>query len=303
MCSPPCRDEETHHFEPRMIRVQAMNTLDLFVERVKTLTADYPETVLPPTQATDGTAGTNIPRIGTPQTDESWAGWAISSFTKNLSKAVGELESKNTATPNGSSNRGAGSLPGSKLTIPASPMARSTSPSPSSNLRKSSTAPVGESKSTPAVFGNSDNEDNDPDAWGDLEEDTFFDAPTETSPQNPTGSMKIHEDDELDFASLVQPRKKELPKGLSKHATASNSTARSSITTSPKAPSRTTSTGMKPIIGGTVASAKRSASVVATTARKPTITAVAAKKQEKLGTTKVAEKDPWGDGDGWGDGW
>lgn len=288
-----------------MIRVQAMKTLDAFLERVKTLTADYPETVLPPPQATDGASGTNIPRIGTPQTDESWAGWAISSFTKNLSKAVGELESKNTLKPNGSSAKGTRSLPESsvgRLSVPNTTMARSTSPSPSSGLRNSFTAPGGESKSASTVFGNSDNEDNDPDAWGGLEEDTFFDAPSETLLQNSTESMAVHENDELDFASLAQPRKKELPKGLSRPA-ASSITTRSSLTTSPKAPSRATNTGMKPVIGETAMSTKRPTSAVVTTARKPATTVAAAKKTGKMEATRMAEKDPWGDGDGWGDGW
>lgn len=273
-----------------------MKTLDVFLERVKTLTADYPETVLPLPQATDKTAGTNIPRIGTPQTDESWAGWAISSFTKNLSKAVGELESKNTLTPNGLSAGGTRSLPESSVGRLSVSMAQSTPPSPSSNLQKSSTAPDRDSKSSPTASGDRDNEDNDPDAWGDLEEeDTFFDAPM-TSPQDFTKPMKVHENDELDFASLAQPRKKELPKGLSKPVAASNSAARSSITTSP---SRTINIGMKPIIGGTVVGAKRPASVV----RKSTITAAAVEKTEKLEVTKVADKDPWGNCDEWGDGW
>jgi len=277
---------------PRIIRVQTQKTLEVFLQRVQSLTENYPETVISPPQAADGATGAaaaaaNIPRIGTPQTDDSWAGWAISSFTKNLSKAVGELESTNAvaSTPNESSGIGprSPSEPSlGKLGVPTPTTPRATSPAPSSNLRKSFTAPAIHKPS--GLFGDDDNEDNDPDAWGDLEEENFFDAPA-TKPL----ARRTLENEELDFTSLIQPKKKELPKGLSKPAT----TTKASAVTSPKVPAKAPIA--KPVIGSS-ATVKETATNSA--AKKPVFAA-----SKKPVAMKAEEKDGWGNDDGWGDGW
>lgn len=288
----------------KVIRVQAQKTLEVFLQRVKLLTENYPETVLPPPQATDGTTGTaaaiaaaNTPRIGTPHTDDSWAGWAISSFTKNLSKAVGELESNNTVTGTSNGSSGMGTRSSSEhsigsLGVPTTTTPRATSPAPSSNLRKSFTAPA-VNKPSSSFRGDDDNEDNDPDAWGDLEEENFFDAPAEVAPHQKPTTRKMPENEELDFASLIQPKKKELPKAFSKPATATKAIA----ATNPKAPAKTPLP--KPPIGSSAAVKKTPAMNTASAAKKP-VTAVAAKKSI---AKKAEEKDGWGNDDGWGDGW
>src|SRR5689334_1468198 len=74
----------------RVIRTQAYKTLDVFLNRVKTLTANMPDSAIPP--ANGEQAGLGAPRMGTPQNDASWAGWAISSFTKKLGSVTGEIE-------------------------------------------------------------------------------------------------------------------------------------------------------------------------------------------------------------------
>ncbi|RPB18799.1 ARM repeat-containing protein [Terfezia boudieri ATCC MYA-4762] len=291
----------------KIIRVQAQKTLEVFLQRVKSLTENYPETVLPPPLA-DGansgavTVGPNIPRIGTPQTDDSWAGWAISSFTKNLSKAVGELESTNntaTSTLNGSSGMGPRSpLESSigKLGVPTPTTPRTTPPAPSSNLRKSFTAPKMHKPSS--FLGEDDNEDNDPDAWGDLEEEKYFDAPATKPP-----ARKISENEELDFVSLIQPKKKELPKGLSKPATMT----KTSVVTSPKVPAKATVT-KAPVTKAPVTKAPVTKPVIGSSTTVKAATNSMAKKpviapSKKSVAANADEKDGWGNDDGWDDGW
>jgi len=275
----------------RIIRVQAQKTLDVFLQRVRTLTENYPETASPPPQATDGATGAavavaNIPRIGTPQTDDSWAGWAISSFTKNLSKAVGELEStNNTAAPASNGSSGMGPRTSSEPSIGKLgvlvPTPRATSPAPSSNLRKSFTTPAVHKPS--GFLGDDDNEDNDPDAWGDLEEESFFDTPAAKPPPAMVDS------EELDFASLIQPKKKELPKGLSKPAT----TTRASVVTSPKISAKAST-----VAGSSATATKAKTATASLVAKKPVTTAL-----KKPVAAKTEEKDGWGNDDGWDDGW
>ncbi|KAF8421947.1 armadillo-type protein [Tirmania nivea] len=281
----------------KIIRVQAQKTLDVFLQRVKTLTESYPETVLPPPQAVDGATGVaaavaaNIPRIGTPQTDDSWAGWVISSFTKNLSKAVGELETSNN-TGASTSNGSSGMVPRllsepsiGKLGLSVSTTPRATSTAPSSIVRKSFTAPVVHKPSS--FLGDDDNEDNDPDAWGDLEDENFFDAPA-TKPL----AGKVSENEELDFASLIQPKKKELPKGLSKPAT----TTKASVVISPKVSAKAPIA--KPVIDSS-ATVKKTATTTANSMAKKSVTTAS----KKPVATKTVEKDGWSNDDGWGDGW
>ncbi|KAF8476197.1 armadillo-type protein [Kalaharituber pfeilii] len=284
----------------KVIRVQAQKTLEVFLQRVKTLTANMPDTAIPPsaTDATGASTTGGIPRIGTPQTDESWAGWAISSFTKKLSSAVGELESSNnTLKPNGTT----AVSPSESLTrlgVPGS-TPRSMPPSPSqSSMRNAYTQPLPETKLSSKFLGDDDNEDNDPDAWGDLEEETFFDAPT-TSPKSATISTakKSPENEELDFASFIQPKKNPLPKGLTKASTAPLPGKKVSTSTPKPAvkPNMAKSASTSTVIGGTAAR-KPATSSSSLAAKKPAASSAAKKPTD-------TEKDGWGNDDGWDDGW
>ena len=82
------------------MRDQASKTFDIYVQRIR----KYGET-LQDTALRSGTAGGNStanagPRMGTVQNDQSWAGWAISSFTNKISLARGEMQAS--AQTNGS---------------------------------------------------------------------------------------------------------------------------------------------------------------------------------------------------------
>lgn len=122
------------------------------------------------------------------------------------------------------------------------------------------------------------------DAWGDMEEESFFDAPSETPKQThtPSASNPFDDNGEPDFAgwlaaqSQKKPGSKPLPKGLAKPANGR-----------PAASTRIQSTGG---VGGT--GAKKAAATAASVKPKP----VVAK------TIDTKPKDT-GDDEGWGDGW
>lgn len=124
------------------------------------------------------------------------------------------------------------------------------------------------------------------DAWGDIEEESFFDAPSEATPKTSTLSAAnpFQDDGEPDFAGWLaaQSQKKPgagkpLPKGLAKPAT---------------------SIGSRPAAAGRVAT---TGSVGGTGAKKAAVTAVKSKPvvAKKIDTAPKATDDD----DGWGDGW
>ncbi|PUU79747.1 armadillo-type protein [Tuber borchii] len=242
----------------KLVRTQANKTLEVFLQRIKTLTANYPDTAIPnPTVADSGTAA---PRMGTAQTDESsWAGWAISSFTKKLSATSGEIE--RAASPSGLGNE---PRPTSAPTVAAQ-----TRPSLSVGARTASASTLHRKALSPATparssfLGDEDNENNDPDAWGDLDEEKFFDAEDSsgsTKPK-PTDTKSFDEWGEPDIASMANKSKSPLPKGLTKKATAPVTTAprigvgrafsnaKGNVAAARKPPGKTT--GMKPIAART----------------------------------------------------
>jgi SCY1-like protein 1 len=169
---------------------------------------------------------------------------------------------------------------------------RGTSPAaPASTLHRQPIASppptsVHDSQEGPTV-GNDDFE-----AWGSMEEDTFFGAPAETqhtSSLNATNisSAKASFDDggEPDFAGWLSAQaqaksKTHLPKGLARPLTTS--------ATHPGASSRSTPTNN---INNTAGTKKNVA--------KPKSTPIAAKRALD---TKPKDQD-WTNDDGWGDGW
>ncbi|CUS13445.1 unnamed protein product [Tuber aestivum] len=265
----------------KLVRAQANKTLEVFLQRIKALTANYPDTAMPNPAATD--SGAAAPRMGTAQTDESsWAGWAISSFTKKLSAASGEIE--RAASPGGL---------GSEPRPASAPIAAAqTRPGLSAEVRTTSTLALQRkalSPTTPArtnFLGDEDNEDNDPDAWGDLDEDKFFDAldSSGSTKSKPTNTESFSEWGEPDIASMANKSKNPLPKGLTRKPTAPRigvvnapSNVKGSVAAARKPLNK--SMGMKPIVAGT-----------------KTTPAPVAKVEVKA--------DAWDDdADGWGDGW
>ena len=264
----------------KLVRDQADKTFDIYVQRARKYGASLPDTALPP--AITGTAS-NVPRMSTPQNDTSWAGWAISSFTNKIATASGEMQSKPTLqAPRTTSANGRPSLvpPVTDTTRPAI-IASSASSLHRQALSKPST-PVLTRTSTDQFFSNAQDEDDElDDAWGDMAEDSFFDAPSENLKPAPTS---FDDGGEPDFEGWLNTQaqakskpKWPLPKGLAKPASSTSNGRPPAI--------KSTTTGSV----GSGAGAKKLAATV-----KPK--AVPA----KVIDTKPKEEEA---GDDWGDAW
>lgn len=265
----------------KLIRDQTNKTLDAYLHRIRKFASTMPETVLPPPTTETPTSAT--PRMSTPQPSEaaSWTGWAISSFTNKVSAAAGEIQ----ATSNGTAPARANSAPAVNDTRRSAPTA-----SASALHRQAVASPPTPSARTPTssnahdYFPDSNDAEDDGDAWGDMEGDAFFDAPSEVSKAAPAASNPFDDNGEPDFAGWLaaqagkKPGGKPLPKGLAKPAT--SNAARPIIA------ARSATTG-----GVGNAGAKKAST---TTTLKPKH--VVAKKIDT--TPKAAEDD-----EGWGDGW
>ncbi|KAI9776444.1 MAG: hypothetical protein M1839_009555 [Geoglossum umbratile] len=258
----------------KLVRDQANKTLDLYLQRIRKYSLTLPDTTAPPPSSSEASAS-SVPRMGTPQHDTSWAGWAISSFTNKLAAASGEIQ----PSPSSANNRAKDDRPST-----AHPTLSTVSgkPGPSSTQAVVSPTDLRESREDHGVSND------DFDAWGDMEE-AFFDAPAEVHPTSSTTAnaepVKANFDDggEPDFAGWLSAQaqartKAHLPKGLAKP---------SATTARPKAGSRTTPTS--------------NTSGIASTNK------ITAKPKPKTATVKTADtkqKDQgWADDDGWGDGW
>ena len=226
--------------------------------------------------------------MSTPQNDAGWAGWAISSFTNKINSASGEMQSKSSASQapplRSSSTDGRPSLPVAQNKPKTS--------SSVSNLHRQavagSTAPVLTRTSTEQFFTDAQDEDDEIDeAWGQMEEDSFSDAPSAKSaaPVPAPVVTAFDEGGEPDFEGWLNAQAKAkskapLPKGLVKPATATTTTAangRIPVT-------RTTTTGAV----GPGAGVKK----VASTLVKPNVVVA-----PKVINTKPKEAadDDWGD--------
>lgn len=271
----------------KLIRDQANKTMDAYLQRVRKFASTMPDTVLPPPTAAES-SNLNTPRMSTPQPSEaaSWTGWAISSFTNKVSAAVGEIQPNvNGAAPTARSNptpltsevrrsvTGTASASALHRQAVATPPALSTRTSTSSNAND-------------YFQDNSNDTEEDTNAWGDMEEDNFFDAPSESLPKTSTSSAAnpFQDDVEPDFAGWLaaQAQKKPgagkpLPKGLAKPAVSNSSR--------PATVGRAATTGS---VGGT--GGKKAA--VTTLKAKPVVS-------KKIDTTPKAADDD----EGWGDGW
>ncbi|EWC45766.1 hypothetical protein DRE_05103 [Drechslerella stenobrocha 248] len=216
----------------KIIRTQAQKTLDVFLARIKTLTANMPDTALPPTIGIDangsGTAaGGTAPRMGTPQADASWAGWAISSFTKTLTSVTGEMQPQGSSVSTPADENGGNTLgipsggasgnnsrPGSSMSTSASNLHRQAmGSSPNSTVR---------SKSRDLLMDD-DDDDADYDAWGTMGDETAItpaaaeERPRFGSSGGGFGKTAAATEDDVINSFLNKP-KPMLPKGLGKKA-------------------------------------------------------------------------------------
>lgn len=233
----------------KLIRDQALKTMDVYMAKIKKAAADMPDTVLPPQQS-----GSNAPRMSAPAATESaassWTGWAISSFTNKVSQAAGEIQP---TSSNGSTTVPDAKRPAPVTTASASVLHRQAMKSPTiaPASRSLSTGPAGgetyfaDPDSVDDAWGDKADDawgDDAANAWGDMEDmddndtgaasmasSTTFSAPKKDLPSrniNSSGSGSAKpfggDDDEPDFAGWLAAQSKSksgskpLPKGLSK---------------------------------------------------------------------------------------
>ncbi|KAE8452979.1 hypothetical protein EG329_012166 [Mollisiaceae sp. DMI_Dod_QoI] len=271
----------------KLIRDQANKTMDVYLQRIRKFASTMADTALPPPSSIEASSG-HAPRMSTPQPSEaaSWAGWAISSFTNKVSAAAGEI----TPTANGAPRPSSAPLVAERRapgTASASALHRQAVTSPPATSARTST-----SSNTNDYFQDSnagvDEEIDIDDAWGDMEEESFFDASSEapkaTKPP-PSAANPFDDNGEPDFAGWLAAQAgkkstaKPLPKGLAKPSTANGR---------PASAARGATTGS---IGGT--GTKKTATTAVT---KPAVKPAVVKKID------TAPKET-GEDDGWGDGW
>ena len=165
--------------------------------------------------------------MGTPQNDTTWAGWAISSFTNKNSTASGEIQPKLSSHQVSSSSD---NQPSDALSVAAGTSRPSSAAGTASTLHRqaltTTSAPVLTRTSTDQFFGEAQVEDDEVDeAWGNMDDDPFFDAPSDPKPPIPT--TKFDDGGEPDFAGWLSAQaqaksKAPLPKGLAKPSPLSN---------------------------------------------------------------------------------
>lgn len=285
--------------EIRLVRDQVNKTFDIYQQRVKKYANSLPDSILPPpsTSAASGAA----PRMGTPQNDTSWAGWAISSFTNKIATASGDMQAKPGASQ--TKSRPSDGRPSSAPPVtPSSRPPQSTS-SASTLHRKAlagSAAPAPtRSSSDKAINNEQDDDDNDEidEAWGDMAEDSFFDAPSEISTPAPP-PVAFDDSGEPDFEGWLKAQaqaksKSQLPRGLSKP---------SSITKVSQ-PASQTSQG-RPVIAG---SARSTPSLPTTTtnarAKQTSSTTISSKGSVVAPKPMITKPKDTGGEDDWGDAW
>ncbi|KAL8802557.1 MAG: hypothetical protein Q9182_003722 [Xanthomendoza sp. 2 TL-2023] len=268
----------------KLVRDQASKTFDIYAHRLRKHASTMPDSILPPATATGANGA--MPRIGTPQNDTGWAGWAISSFTNKLATASGEMQPKPTRARAGAEEARSLSVP------PTADTGRPAAAGSVSQLHRQavtgSTVPVLTRTTTDRFFADAQEEDDEIDmAWGDTAEEAFFDAPlesetaAETQPSMPASNFD--DGGEPDFEGWLKAKsgskpKPPLPKGLSKPTILPNG-RQSAI--------RSTTTGH---VGSGLG------------AKKLAMTAASAPKASPVKAIENKPKEPSGDDD-WGDAW
>ncbi|MCJ1475287.1 hypothetical protein MMC13_003949 [Lambiella insularis] len=262
----------------KIVREQANKTFDIYVSRVRKFATSLPETILPP-PSTAGSVNGTTPRIGTPQNDTSWAGWAISSFTNKMATASGDIEAK---PPSNHSSIAKETRSASVPPPPSTEAPRPSTASASDLHRKALHVPPTLMRTpTDQFFRDAQAEDDEvDDAWGAMSEESFFDAPA--TPAVVTPSAAYDDGGEPDFAGWLSSQaqaksRAPLPKGLSRPSTSGVGNGRPPVT-------KVTSTGS---IGAGTAVRKLAATTVKSNVTKP-----------KVIDTKPKEstaEDDWGD--------
>lgn len=257
----------------KLVRDQANKTFDTYLQRVRKHAATMPESVLPPESAAGNTSAAPAARIGN-QSDTSWAGWAISSFTNKMTAAKGEMQPASNGT--GPQTQ---SLPPSGRATPTIQVSSGRPAAPSRPSTSQPPKPVSEPE--PDLL---DAEDDtfDASAWGtmDDEEDSFFDAPSKAS-KAAAPAATYDDGGEPDFAGWLAAQSKAkstkpAPKGLTKSANTNGGQA-------PRpAPARAASAGP--------AAASSGAKTAAKAASRTTVT----KEPPKPKAPDPAEDDDWG---------
>jgi SCY1-like protein 1 len=268
----------------KTIRDQATKTVDIYLTRIKKHAQTMPDSVLPPPSAT--AAGGVSPRMGTPANDTSWAGWAISSFTKNLATASGEIQagSNGTTTPQPRP---------SSVPPPASEKAqRPATTSTKSGMALNKSSPLIPSIVSPGpADAFADAEEDFDDGWGGFEGgDTKIEADepdpwASPAPASSVSSKGYNDQGEPDFAGWLAAQSKTktatktlLPKGLAKAGP---------VKTVPKtAPTKTPAKSTRPIIRS------RANTEWPSGTEKP---AAQPKEVPKVETKKEDEDEGWGD--------
>lgn len=222
----------------KLIRDQAQKTVDIYIARIRKFTATMPDTVLPSPSIASAAGGAVAPRMGTPANDNTWTGWAISSFTNKIAAASGQMQAG--AATNGSGDQRSHSVP-----PPAVPTASKPTLTPSTRpgmtlTKSAANIPTISSPDPEAAFYD-DAEDFGGDWGGFGDDDAFGSSNTATKKheedEDPWGTPNIstattpaaNYDDkgEPDFAGWLaaqsqvkKPGAKPLPKGLAKSSTA-----------------------------------------------------------------------------------
>ena len=182
----------------RMVRDSANKTFDVYLQRIRKHAATLPDTTLP---AGSAVSVNGTPRIGTPQNDAAgWTGWAISSFTNKLSAANGEIQAKTTRPSPANLER--------SLSVP--PTADTTRPAASASLHRqaftggSSLAPPPPDQ-YPSLADEIEDSGDFNDAWGDMDEDSYFDAPLDVvTQQKPPSPVPFDDGGEPDFEGWLK---------------------------------------------------------------------------------------------------
>ncbi|EXJ96282.1 SCY1 protein kinase [Capronia coronata CBS 617.96] len=271
----------------KLVRDQANKALDIYLQRVRKYASTMPDSALPLETGTSAPATAAPARMGN-QTDTSWAGWAISSFTNKMAGARGEMAS--TTTVNGSGLQKTQSLPASGRATPTINLVQeksiTSSPRPSASYTARSSTSQPPQPDQPF-------QDDTMDAWGTMDDDgdNFFDASASNQAAKAPGaapSAAFDDGGEPDFAGWLAAQskaktQKQLPKGLAKPNAAGGG-----LNVRPSVPARSVSAGVSNVKRPTVASARTTASVTA-------------KKEVKRELPKP--KDDNMNDDDWGDAW
>lgn len=270
----------------KLVRDQAFKTLDIYFKQVRRAANSMPDTALSPPQA-ESRSGATTPRMSTPAQSEGaagWAGWAISGFTNKLATAVGEIQPTSTTPVNGGlaappPQQSAARSP-IRASASASTLARQaiTSPPPQST-RTSTSSASGSGKNAAAYFEDIETQDDEFEAWGDMDDDdTAFKDAVEKPVPKPVSTKPFGDDEEPDFAGWLaaqagkKPGAKPLPKGLGK------------VAPRPAAAQRSSTTGGT----GTGMGARNVSNTV------PVKPALVSKKVTEV--KKVVDDDSWGEG-------